>query len=178
MASRRPPIPQSLKIFSALYSKYVALALLVSLKITVAEQSVQASLEKELEQHCRDQRAALASRLRKRKAAKEESLRRAGAGEEETTAAMQALEFEAERYEVSLRPSSREEYAIKARNEDVVGSKTRFNIMALKCFTSTTRTRFGIPKEKTTFFVSHLPPALSPARLPAPLANRLGRPFS
>lgn len=57
----------------------------------------QAALEKELNKHCRDQRAALASRLRKRKAAKEESLRRAGAGEEETAAALQTLEFEAER---------------------------------------------------------------------------------
>lgn len=57
----------------------------------------QAVLDKELEQHCRDQRVALASRLRKRKAAKEEALRRAGAGEEETAAAMQALEFDAER---------------------------------------------------------------------------------
>lgn len=58
---------------------------------------LQAALEKDLEQHCRDQRAALASRLRKKKAAKEESLRWAGAGAEETVAAMQAEEFEAER---------------------------------------------------------------------------------
>ncbi len=59
--------------------------------------TLQAALDKELEEHCRDQRAALASRLRKRKAAKKESLRRAGAGEEETAAAMQALDFDSER---------------------------------------------------------------------------------
>eukprot|EP00752_Nemacystus_decipiens_P010330 g9202.t1 len=61
-----------------------------------------AALEQELEQHCRDQRAALASRLRKRKAAREESLRRDGAGAEETAAAMQAVEFEAERSAIQL----------------------------------------------------------------------------
>ncbi|CAM9892070.1 unnamed protein product, partial [Ectocarpus sp. 13 AM-2016] len=60
------------------------------------------ALEKELKQHCKDQRAALANRLRKRKAAKEESLCRAGAGEEETAAALQTLEFEAERDVVQL----------------------------------------------------------------------------
>lgn len=57
----------------------------------------QAAVNKELEEHSRDQRAALASRLRERKAAKEEALRRAGAGEEEVAAAMQALDFDAER---------------------------------------------------------------------------------
>lgn len=57
----------------------------------------QAILDMEMEQHCRDQRVTLASRLRKRKAAKEEALRRAGAGEEEIVAAMQALDFEGER---------------------------------------------------------------------------------
>lgn len=71
--------------------------LIVSLNPHLRKKTLQAALEKELEQHCRDQRAALASRLRKRKATKEESLHRAGAGEEETAAAMQALEFEAER---------------------------------------------------------------------------------
>lgn len=57
----------------------------------------QAALDKELEQHSRDQRAALTGRLRKRKAAKEEALRHAGAGEEETAAAMQAFDFDADR---------------------------------------------------------------------------------
>lgn len=66
-------------------------------KICGTINTLQAALDKEMEQHCRDQRVALASRLRKRKAAKEEALRRAGAGEEEITAAMQALDFDGER---------------------------------------------------------------------------------
>ncbi|CAM9391070.1 unnamed protein product, partial [Pylaiella littoralis] len=61
-----------------------------------------AILDMKMEQHCRDQRVTLASRLRKRKAAKEEALRRAGAGEEEIVAAMQALDFEGERNAIQL----------------------------------------------------------------------------
>ncbi|CAM9214458.1 unnamed protein product, partial [Scytosiphon promiscuus] len=64
-----------------------------------------AELDKELEQHCRDQRAALTGRLRKKKAVKEEALRRAGAGEEETAAAMEAFDFEADRSAIQLEES-------------------------------------------------------------------------
>lgn len=53
--------------------------------------------EKELEEHHRDQRAALSGRLRKRRLAKQDALRKAGAGEEEMAAAMKAMDFEDER---------------------------------------------------------------------------------
>ena len=53
--------------------------------------------EKELEEYCRDQRAALSGRLRKRRSAKQEALRKAGVGEEEMAAAMKAADFEDER---------------------------------------------------------------------------------
>lgn len=59
--------------------------------------SFQDVLEKDLDQHRRDQRKALSDRLRKRKAAQAEALQRAGAGAEETVAAMKALESDNER---------------------------------------------------------------------------------
>lgn len=54
-------------------------------------------MEKDLDQHRRDQRQALSDRLRKRKAAQKEALQRAGAGTEETAAAMKVLEVDGER---------------------------------------------------------------------------------
>lgn len=65
--------------------------------LSCANNKSQAILDKEMEQHCREQRVALASRLHKRKASKEDALRRAGAGQEEIAAAMQALDFDGER---------------------------------------------------------------------------------
>ncbi|CAM9142208.1 unnamed protein product, partial [Sphacelaria rigidula] len=59
-------------------------------------------LEKDLDQHRRDQRKALSDRLRKRKAAQAEALQRAGAGAEETVAAMKALESDSEREAIQL----------------------------------------------------------------------------
>ena len=54
-------------------------------------------MEKKLQEHRRDQTAALRNRLSQRRAAMEKALLRAGAGEEETAEAMKALAFEEER---------------------------------------------------------------------------------